>query len=294
MAVVAKKTRLAGVFAKLQPYRLWIQTAFLAVWLLPIGTRLQWICAPVFHCYGCPLATFGCPIGMLAEAGAVHVIPFVTIGLLVLFGALVGSLFCGWACPFGWLQDLAAKIPTPKFELPRWMGYFRFVVLGVTVLAIPCFFGLEHPLFICLICPAGCLEAGLPKVVSQAAAGQQIDWPNTLKLIVTGLFLVAILFFRRPWCRVLCPLGAIFSVFNKVSAFFLRFDANKCTECGRCGKLCKYNIEPQKSPNDLRCIRCLECTRCNLAALTPATIARSGRQTSATSQPPAAERDLSA
>jgi ferredoxin-type protein NapH len=292
MASMAEKTRFAGVFARLQPYRLWIQTAFLAVWLLPIGTRFHGICAPVFHCYGCPLATFGCPIGMVAEAGAIHVIPFITIGLLVLFGAFVGSLFCGWACPFGWLQDLAAKIPTPKLELPRWMGYFRFVVLGVTVLAIPCLFGAEHPLFICLVCPAGGLEAGLPSVVNQAAAGQQIDWPNTLKLTITGVFLVAILFFRRPWCRVLCPLGVIFSAFNRVSAFFLRFDRSKCTECGRCGKLCKYNIEPEKSPNDLRCIRCLECTRCNLGALTPATILHRRHKPPAERVPPVSESTL--
>ncbi len=272
MAVVAEKTRFAGVFAKLQPYRLWIQTAFLALWLAPLGTRLHGICAPVFHCYGCPLAAFGCPIGMVAEAVAVPVVPFVTIGLLILFGAFAGSLFCGWACPFGWLQDLAARVPTPKFEVPRWMGYFRFVVLGGTVLAIPYFFGIEHPLFICRVCPAGCLEAGIPKVVSQALAGQDVVWPNTLKLAITGVFLVAILFFRRPWCRVLCPLGAIFSVFNKGSAFFLRFDHDKCTDCGRCSKLCKYNIDPQKSPNDSRCLRCLECTRCGPGALTPQTI----------------------
>ncbi len=282
---MAEKTRFAGVFAKLQPYRLWIQTAFLALWLAPLGTRFHGICAPVFHCYGCPLAAFGCPIGMVAEAVAVPAIPFVTIGLLILFGAFVGSLFCGWACPFGWLQDLAARVPTPKFEVPRWMGYFRFVVLGGTVLAIPYFFRIEHPLFICRVCPAGGLEAGIPKVVSQALAGQDVVWPNALKLVLTGVFLVAILFFRRPWCRVLCPLGAIFSVFNKGSAFFLRFDHDKCTECGRCNKLCKYNIDPQKSPNDSRCIRCLECTRCNLGALTPATILHSRKTTPAVSSP---------
>ncbi|MEN6577912.1 MAG: 4Fe-4S binding protein [Phycisphaerales bacterium] len=293
MASVAEKMRFAGVFAWLQPYRLWIQTAFLAVWLLPIGTRLHGICAPVFHCYGCPLATFGCPIGMLAHAGALHLIPFMTIGLLILFGAFVGSLFCGWACPFGWLQDLAAKIPTPKFELPRWTGHFRFVVLGATVLAIPYLFrDVEHPFFICMVCPAGGLEAGLPSVVNQAAVGQQIDWPNTLKLTITGVFLVAILFFRRPWCRVLCPLGVIFSAFNRVSAFFLRFDRAKCTECGRCGSLCQYNIEPEKSPNDLRCIRCLECTRCNLGALAPQTILHRRRKPPAERVPPVSEPPL--
>jgi ferredoxin-type protein NapH len=190
----------------------------------------------------------------------------------VAVGALVGSLFCGWACPFGLLQDLGAKVPTSKFELPRWTGHFRFVVLGLTVVAVPYLWGESHPLFVCRICPAGGLEAAVPSVVTQAVTHQPILWPSTLKLAIIGVFIGSILFIRRPWCRVLCPLGVIFSAFNRVSAFFLRLDGGQCTDCQRCGKLCQYNIDPQKSPNDLRCIRCLECTGCTPGALTPHTI----------------------
>ncbi len=269
---MAERTRFARVFARLQPYRLWIQTAFLLVWLDPLSVRYHGFCAPVFHCYACPLATFACPIGVLANFSALHLIPFVTIGFLVVVGALVGSLFCGWACPFGLLQDLGARVPTSKLELPRWTGHFRFVVLGLTVVAVPYLWGEPHPLFICRICPAGGLEGAVPSVVTQAVKGQPILWPSTVKLAIIGVFLGSILFIRRPWCRVLCPLGVIFATFNRISAFFLRYDDSKCTDCQRCGKLCRYNIDPQKSPNDLRCIRCLECTRCNLGALTPHTI----------------------
>jgi ferredoxin-type protein NapH len=269
---MAERTRFADVFARLQPYRLWVQSAFLFVWLDVFGLRYHGVCAPVFHCYACPLATFACPIGVLANFGALHVIPFMTIGLLLVFGALVGSLFCGWACPFGWLQDLAARIPVRKFELPRWTGHFRFVVLGATVLAIPYLFGENHPLFICRLCPAGGIEGAVPNMIQQAWAGQPIVWPNAVKLGILAAFVGAILFFHRPWCRVFCPLGVIFSAFNRVSGFFLRADRSACTDCRRCQHLCQYNIEPQKSPNDLRCIRCLECTRCPCGALMPHTI----------------------
>jgi ferredoxin-type protein NapH len=291
MATMAVKTRFAGVFAKLQPYRLWIQTAFLLVWLNPFGYQNFNFCAPVFHCYACPLATFACPIGILAQfsAGTLAMIPFVTIGILIVTGALVGSLFCGWACPFGWLQDLAAKIPTPKFELPRWTGHFRFAVLGLLVLAIPHFFGEHHPLYICRVCPAGGLEVALPNMVQQAAAGQPVVWPNALKVAITAVFLIAIVFVRRPWCRVLCPLGVIFSSMNRASAFFLRLDRDKCVDCGRCKKLCNYNIEPDKSPNDLRCIRCLECTDCKPGALTPTTILHGRPKPAAETVPPTQE-----
>jgi polyferredoxin len=121
-------------------------------------------------------------------------------------------------------------------------------------------------------------------MVRQAAAGQTVVWPSVVKLTIIGVFLGAILLFRRPWCRMLCPLGVIFSAFNKVSVLFLRFDSGTCTSCGRCTKSCQYNIDPEQSPNDLRCIRCLECTRCQLGALTPHTVLH-GREALAGSEP---------
>ena len=260
-----------GLVARLLPWRTWIQTAFLLVWLDPLGLRLHNMCGPVFHCYACPLATFACPIGVIAQFAAIGIFPFVTVGFLVVIGAVFGSLICGWVCPFGLLQDLTAKVPTPKLELPKWTGHLRYVVLIGTVLAIPYFFGEGHRLFICRVCPAGALEKAVPDMAQQAIAGQQIAWPNALKLTILALFLIAIFFTKRPWCRVLCPLGAIFSLFNRISAFFIRFKADKCTNCLECHKFCEYNIEPEKSSNDLRCIRCLECTECRFDALTAAT-----------------------
>lgn len=265
---MVKKSRLNNISSKLLGWRMWIQAGFLLVWLDPLGLRWHTMCAPVFHCYACPLSTFACPIGVIAQFGALHIFPFVAIGLLVTVGALFGTLICGWVCPFGFLQDLFAKVPTPKFDPPKWTSHFRYVVLIGTVLAIPYFFGEGHPLFICRVCPAGGLEAAAPNMVSQAAAGQDIAWPNALKISIVVLFLGAVFFIRRPWCRIFCPLGAIFSVFNRFSAFFLHFDPSKCTSCERCHKLCEYGIEPEKSPNDSRCIRCLECTSCSPEALT--------------------------
>ena len=265
---MVKKTRLNNLASKLLGGRIWVQAAFLLVWLDPLGLRWHTMCSPVFHCYACPLATFACPIGVIAQFSALHIFPFIAIGLLVAVGAVFGSLICGWVCPFGFLQDLVAKVPTPKFDLPKVTGHFRYVILIGTVLAVPYFFGEGHPLFVCRICPAGALEAAVPSMVSQAVAGEQVVWPNAAKLIILGLFLLAIFFMRRPWCRLLCPLGAIFSLFNRVSAFFLRFDANECTHCERCHQLCEYGIQPEKTPNDLSCVRCLECTKCSPQALT--------------------------
>ncbi len=268
MVAMVEKTKLGNLASKLLGWRIWVQSAFLLVWLDPLGLRMHTMCSPVFHCYACPLSTFACPIGVIAQFGALHIFPFVAVGLLIAVGVLFGTLICGWVCPFGFLQDLVAKVPTPKFDLPKWTGKLRYVVLIVTVLAVPYFFGEGHWLFVCRVCPAGALEAAVPNMVGQAIGGKEIIWPNALKLTILGLFLIAVFFMKRPWCRILCPLGVIFSLFNRVSAFFLRFNPYQCTDCKECHKMCEYDIEPEKSPNDSRCVRCLECIGCKPGALT--------------------------
>jgi hypothetical protein len=85
MVAMAASTRL-GLTARLVRWRVWIQAGFLLVWLDPFMLRLHNVCGPVFHCYSCPLATFACPIGVLANFSAIHVVPLVAIGTLVVVG----------------------------------------------------------------------------------------------------------------------------------------------------------------------------------------------------------------
>jgi hypothetical protein len=260
---------------RLARWRPWVQAAMLLAWLDPFLLRMHAVCGPVFHCYSCPLATFACPIGVLANFSALHVLPFVAIGTLVAVGAVFGSFVCGWACPFGYLQDLAARVPTPKLRLPGFLGWFRYAMLFGLVLAIPYLYGESHPLFFCRVCPAGALEGAVPFVAREAIAGQPIPWPSATKIVILGVFLAAIFFTYRPWCTVFCPLGAIFSACNRVSLLFVRFDAERCSGCDLCRDLCRYRGPSQRRAGDLRCIRCLDCVRCR--ALSAGTVFGSAR-----------------
>src|SRR3972149_4553984 len=137
------KNRSGPATWKLARWRAWVQATFLMAWLDPALVRLHPVCSPVFHCHSCPLATFACPIGVLAQFSALHLIPFLAIGTLLIVGAVFGSFVCGWACPFGFLQDLVARIPTPKLRLPSWTGWFRYAPPLGLVLAVPYFHGNE-------------------------------------------------------------------------------------------------------------------------------------------------------
>ncbi len=249
--------------AKWATWRWPIQFGFLIAWLDPFLLRLHSACGPVFHCYSCPLATFACPIGVIANFSAIHAVPFAALGVLALVGAIFGSFVCGWACPFGFLQDLLAKIPTPKFALPGWTGWFRYVTLAAFVLIIPYSFGESHPLFFCSLCPAGALEAALPNVVQQAATGQSIVWPSEIKTIIFSAFVIASLFTWRPWCSALCPLGAIYGLMNHFSLMVLRFHPEQCQGCESCRSVCRDGKDAEFRADSSRCVHCLECSRCS-------------------------------
>ena len=101
------------------------------------------VCVPVLNCYSCPGALGACPIGALqaAAGGVKHHFPFYVLGLLTLFGVVLGRLACGLLCPFGLVQDLLHHIPVPKMTVPpaldrpaRWLKYG---ILLVFVLLLP-------------------------------------------------------------------------------------------------------------------------------------------------------------
>lgn len=262
--------RLKIMAKKLKLFRLrrFVQIIALPLWLWPLAA-VQGIPACVFHCYACPLSSFACPIGLIASAVAVGLVPLMALGVIFAVGALIGSAVCGWLCPFGLLQDLLHKIPTPKFHLPAWTGVFRYVTLVGLVFLGPILWGKTagNYAFICNVCPAGALEAGLPRIISGEITPDRL---LAAKYIIAGVIVILMLFTYRPWCRVLCPLGGMLALFNRVSVFFLRFRKDKCANCKVCTVNCPVDIDVKKAINTTSCIRCLKCTSCR--AVSPTTV----------------------
>jgi ferredoxin-type protein NapH len=256
---------------KLSRLRPWVQSGFLGVWLAPLGQWLHGIPGCVFHCYSCPLSAFACPVGLMANYAALvpvaAEVPYLLVGVLLLVGALGGSLVCGWACPFGFLQDLLGRIPTRKFAMPAWLGHVRYLDLFGLVLLLPLILGYrgvhfdQQTISICRLCPAGAIEAALPISIQNLLGGGAwlMSWYKTA--ILVG-FLVSTLFVHRPWCRIFCPLGGLLALCNRFSLFHLRFKAGECIECNLCRSRCPAGVKVDERVNVAGCLRCLECTAC--------------------------------
>lgn len=233
--------------------------------------KLKNLCVPGLNCYSCPGALGACPIGaMQAVIGSWNFkFAFYVSGFLIFIGALMGRLVCGWLCPFGLVQDLLHKIPFPykvqAFRGDRLLRKLKYLILAVFVILLPMFLvdvlGQGAPYFCKLICPAGTLEGGIPLVLlnksMRGALGWLYAWKNFL-LIATVLLSMAI---YRPFCKYICPLGAIYSLFNPISIFRYRLDREKCIHCGACAKACQMQIDPVENANHPECIRCGACKK---------------------------------
>ncbi len=223
------------------------------------------VCFPVLNCYACPLAVVACPIGSLQHFAAIGWFPYYTVGVLGLVGSVVGRMTCGWLCPFGFLQDLLFKIGSIEIKLPKFLNYLKYIMLLGLVIIIPYY--TQEPWF-SKLCPVGMLEAGIPLTLLDEQIRRQIGTMFHIKMGILITFLISFVYIKRPFCRMICPLGAIFSLFNAFSAYRLEVDETQCIRCNKCVKKCPVDIKVYDNPNSTNCIRCLECTDCACVSLT--------------------------
>ena len=231
--------------------------------------KMKNVCVPGLNCYSCPGATGACPIGSLqAVIGSWNFkFAYYVVGFLIFVGALLGRLVCGFLCPFGLIQDLLNKIPFPKkirtFRGDKVLRKLKYVIFLVFVIILPMFvtdiMGQGAPYFCKLICPAGTLEGGLPLVLLNKAMRGAIGWLYIWKNAILIVTIVLSVIIYRPFCRYICPLGAFYSIFNKVSVYRYHVDMEKCVHCGKCAKVCQMEVNPVEDANSLECIRCGRC-----------------------------------
>ena len=227
------------------------------------------VCVPGLNCYSCPGAIGACPIGSLqgslSRRGQNY--SLYVLGFLLAFGIVFGRFICGFLCPFGFLQELLYKIKTKKIKIKEnidsQLRYAKYIILVVFVIVLPIFlvgdYGVSAPYFCKLICPAGTLEAGIPLVAGNADLQQRIGWLFDWKIFVLVAVIVMSIFIYRFFCKYMCPLGAIYALFNKISFYKLDYDADKCIHCMACHKVCNMQVKVTENPNSAECIRCGDC-----------------------------------
>jgi polyferredoxin len=159
--------------------------------------------------------------------------------LLLALTLILGRIFCGSLCPLGALQELAYRAPVPKAKprVKKALYAVRFVILAVIVVAA-------------LFLSAGAL--------AYLGVMDLFLLSFSLGTLVMLTLLVVSLFFYRPFCRIICPYGALLSLAGLASLFKLRRNPS-CIECGKCEFTCPAD-EAKREDLKGECYLCGRCT----------------------------------
>ena len=192
--------------------------------------------------------------------------------VLCVYTVIFGRFFCGFACAFGSLGDavralyvfickkLKKKPVTMKANIVKRLQVLKYIVL--LLLVVGCFTGVYaktqgmSPWDVFSM-----LHAGNFKLGGYAVGG-----------IILILIVVGMCFQERFFCRVLCPMGAVFSMLPVLPLFTLRRDRSECINgCRACTMKCPSDIElapdtaPELSGDCFQCQKCIDiCPKGNI------------------------------
>ncbi len=168
--------------------------------------------------------------------------------------AVIGSkLICGWACPFGALQELVYHIPILKRLKKRKVP---FVVSNTIRIA----------LFAAMLLMLFGVVGGRKGFVIYHYMNPFNLFNFDIETISVGvtivLAVVLSLGFYRPFCQFICPFGLLSWFLEQVSIFRVKIDRDRCIECGACANACPLDAAKGKVAGKMFPADCFSCARC--------------------------------
>jgi len=173
-----------------------------------------------------------------------------------LFYALIGGRsFCSWVCPINIITDTAnwlrkkLKMYKEDVKVPvkRTMRYW---ILGLSII-LSVIFGVAA---FELVSPIGMMHRGI-------IFGFGMGWAAILMVFFFDLFVL-----QNGFCGHICPLGAFYSLINRISLFKVNHLKDNCTACNKCLIVCPekqvlINIINKKN-SQIYGSECTNCGRC--------------------------------
>jgi len=174
----------------------------------------------------------------------------VKIALVLLVTAFYGKIFCGWVCPKGSIQEFLyqkkLRVNVPP-TLDKWFRKLKYVLL-LLVIVLP--WGFDYKPF----------NAG----TSPFAALFNLSG-GILAIVLLGIILFTSLFVFRPYCRYLCPTGALLGIVSYLNR--VKFLSKECTFCQLACKQCEIGALTCPTKQADKCFsvdkgECMMCGEC--------------------------------
>jgi len=185
--------------------------------------------------------------------------------LVVFLAAVVVSLllkraFCSWICPVSTITELfwksGLRVLGRNLQLPLWLDWLLRPVKYLLLL----FFTFS----IVLMMNAESVNSFINSDYNKTADVKLLDFFLRISgtpLVVVATLLLLSLFLRNPFCRFLCPYGALLGLVSRFSPTKVERCASACISCGGCNKACPSHIDVmhQERVKSEECIGCLRC-----------------------------------
>jgi len=192
------------------------------------------------------LQGFLCPLTAIQNVFSKYNTAYLLLFLVPLILALFyGRIFCGYICPFGAIQELIF-FPKLQLKIPaglrKFLNKFKYILLIYMIIRI-------------LVTREVILVSYTPFKSLFTLGGT----PGTIIVTVITAILSIIVF--RPFCRFVCPLGALLGLFSCLRKNEIVSDSN-CVQCGKCTEECLVDAVEDNEIDMKECIVCCQCLDC--------------------------------
>lgn len=190
----------------------------------------------------------------------VHPAALVIFLAVIAVSLLLKRSFCSWICPVSTVTELLWKagerVSGRNFRAWRWLDW---LLRSVKYLLLVFFlFSILYTM------SAESVNAFILSDYNKVADVKMLDF----FLNLSGTPLVFILFFavlslslRNPFCRFLCPYGALLGVFSRLSPVKVERAESACISCSGCNKACPSHLDVMHAKR-VRSEECIGCLRC--------------------------------
>ena len=177
----------------------------------------------------------------------------IAFGFFIILAVVGNKMICGWACPFGALQELIYSLPILRKTKQKKIPFISTNTI-------------RSGLFIAMLLFLFGVIGGRKGTVIYHYVNPfnlfNLDFEIFSILLTVIITLLGSLIIYRPFCQFICPFGFVSWIAERFSIFRVRINQDECTQCNACIKVCpldasKGRVAGKKMPAD-----CFSCGRC--------------------------------